>query len=54
VRAQHAGHREDSTVALMQWAGYNVQLVPGCPDNIKITYPEDWERVLATCQLTAL
>lgn len=50
VRAQQAGHREDSTVALVQWAGYEVRLLPGCPDNIKITYPEDWERVLAVPQ----
>ena len=50
MRAQQCGHREDSTVALVQWAGYEVRLLPGCPDNIKITYPEDWERVLAMTQ----
>lgn len=50
-RAQQAGRREDSTVALVQWAGYEVRLLPGCADNIKITYPEDWERVLAMSQV---
>ena len=26
-------------------AGYRVCLVPGGPDNLKITFPEDWDRV---------
>jgi 2-C-methyl-D-erythritol 4-phosphate cytidylyltransferase len=44
VRAAEARHREDSTVALVQWAGYTVRLLRGCVENVKITYPEDWER----------
>jgi len=28
-------------------AGYRVRLVPGSPDNMKITFPEDWEIVRA-------
>jgi 2-C-methyl-D-erythritol 4-phosphate cytidylyltransferase len=44
VRAAEAHHREDSTVALVQWAGYSVRLLRGCAENVKITYPEDWER----------
>jgi 2-C-methyl-D-erythritol 4-phosphate cytidylyltransferase len=47
LRAGQAHHHEDSTVALVQWAGYSVQLLRGCVENIKITYPEDWERVMA-------
>jgi 2-C-methyl-D-erythritol 4-phosphate cytidylyltransferase len=49
-QAQSLGHREDSTVALVQWAGYRVLLVLGCASNIKITYPEDWARLLAEVQ----
>jgi 2-C-methyl-D-erythritol 4-phosphate cytidylyltransferase len=26
-------------------SGYRVRLVPGSPDNLKITFPEDWESV---------
>lgn len=50
MQAQQSGRREDSTVALVQWAGYEVRLLPGCADNIKITYPEDWEQVMAMTQ----
>jgi 2-C-methyl-D-erythritol 4-phosphate cytidylyltransferase len=46
-RAHVANRREESTVALMQWAGYSVRLVPGSEDNFKITYPEDWDRAQA-------
>jgi 2-C-methyl-D-erythritol 4-phosphate cytidylyltransferase len=49
-QAQILGHREDSTVALVQWAGYRVLLVLGCTSNIKITYEEDWRRLLAETQ----
>jgi 2-C-methyl-D-erythritol 4-phosphate cytidylyltransferase len=51
-RAQRSGQREEGTPALVRWAGYEVKLVRGCPGNIKITYPEDWERVLATGALS--
>ncbi|MBK8046491.1 MAG: 2-C-methyl-D-erythritol 4-phosphate cytidylyltransferase [Anaerolineales bacterium] len=47
VRACEGNRREESTVALMDWAGYAVRLVPGCEDNFKITYPEDLERAQA-------
>lgn len=53
-QAQQSGRHEDSTVALVQWAGYEVRLLPGCADNIKITYPEDWERVMAMTQALRL
>jgi 2-C-methyl-D-erythritol 4-phosphate cytidylyltransferase len=46
-RARQQLHREDSTVALVQWAGYSVKLVKGSADNLKITYPEDWARAQA-------
>lgn len=32
-----------STEALVAQAGYRVHLVLGMPDNIKLTYPEDWQ-----------
>ena len=36
-----------SVPPLLLEAGYRVRLVPGSPDNIKITFPEDWEIVRA-------
>jgi 2-C-methyl-D-erythritol 4-phosphate cytidylyltransferase len=36
-----------SVPPLLAEAGYRVRLVPGSPDNIKITFPEDWEIVRA-------
>lgn len=52
VLAQQYGQHEEGTPALVWWAGYEVNLVRGSPENIKITYPEDWEWVLATSGLT--
>jgi 2-C-methyl-D-erythritol 4-phosphate cytidylyltransferase len=38
--------QETSSVPpLLLRAGYRVRLVPGSPDNLKITFPEDWDRV---------
>ena len=36
-----------SVPPLLLDAGYRVRLVPGSPDNMKITFPEDWEIVRA-------
>ena len=36
-----------SVPPLLLQAGYRVRLVPGSPDNVKITFPEDWESVRA-------
>jgi 2-C-methyl-D-erythritol 4-phosphate cytidylyltransferase len=36
-----------SVPPLLLDAGYSVRLVPGSPDNMKITFPEDWEIVRA-------
>lgn len=41
------GLAETSTANLVAGAGFRVRLVPGDPDNIKLTYPEDWEAALA-------
>ena len=38
-----AGLAEPSTANLVARAGTPVHLVPGEPDNIKLTYPEDWD-----------
>ena len=32
-----------STTSLVYRAGYRVHLVPGVRENVKLTYPEDWE-----------
>ena len=35
--------------------GYRVRLVPGSPDNVKITFPEDWESIHAKlCRIVPL
>lgn len=47
VRAAQAGRREDSTVSLVQWAGHTLRMAAGSEQNIKITYPDDWEEALA-------
>lgn len=39
--AELNGWVEDGTAALVQRAGYDVYLVPGSVDNLKVTYPED-------------
>ena len=41
------GLAETSTANLVARAGFRVRLVPGDPDNIKLTYPEDWDAALA-------
>ncbi len=41
-----AGLTETSITHLVARAGYPVHLVPGEPDNIKLTYPEDWQAAL--------
>lgn len=38
----HHEFTDDS--AVMEWAGYRLDFIPGDPDNFKLTYPEDWER----------
>lgn len=45
--AGEAGWAEPSTANLVARAGFRVRLVPGDPDNIKLTYPEDWDAALA-------
>ena len=44
--AKASGWLEPSvgTVALCARAGHRVRLVPGDPGNVKVTFPEDWER----------
>ena len=37
---------EPSTANLVARAGHPVHLVPGQPDNLKLTFPEDWEAAL--------
>ncbi len=45
---QANGWNEPSSVpALFARAGHRVRLVPGDPDNLKITFPEDWATVRA-------
>ena len=45
---QANGWNEPSNVpALFARAGHRVRLVPGDPDNLKITFPEDWATVRA-------
>ena len=45
--AGEEGWAETSTANLVARAGYRVRLVPGDPDNLKLTYPEDWDAALA-------
>ena len=40
-RAARHGWREASVPALLSRVGHEVRVVPGAPDNIKITFPED-------------
>ena len=42
------GWKEASTTSLVVRAGYRVHLVRGTPENVKLTYPEDWDAVVAT------
>ena len=42
-KAEAGGWDEQSTTGLVTRAGYHIRLVPGDAENIKITYPEDWE-----------
>ena len=44
AKAKEQGIRETSAAALLVRAGHGVRLVPGDPANLKITFPEDWER----------
>jgi 2-C-methyl-D-erythritol 4-phosphate cytidylyltransferase len=45
-RRSHDETKHASSVPpLLLDAGYHVRLVPGTAENIKITFPEDWERV---------
>ena len=39
------GWIEASTTSLVVRAGYRVHLVRGTPENVKLTYPEDWDAV---------
>ena len=43
----HVLQQASSVPPLLLAAGYRVHLVPGSPDNMKITFPEDWEIVRA-------
>jgi len=43
----HVLQQASSVPPLLLGAGYRVRLVPGSPDNMKITFPEDWEIVRA-------
>ena len=43
----HVPQQASSVPPLLVEAGYRVRLVPGSPDNIKITFPDDWEIVRA-------
>ncbi len=51
VDAQRLGNErgwiEASTAGLVVRTGHRVHLVRGTPDNIKLTYPEDWEAAVA-------
>ena len=42
------GWKEASTTSLVVRAGYRVHLVRGTPENVKLTYAEDWDAVVAT------
>lgn len=42
-RARQYGYFATDDVDLVQRAGYTVQIVEGCPRNVKITTPGDWE-----------
>ncbi len=46
-RAARESWVEESTVALVKRAGYEIQLILSDDRNFKITYPEDWERAVA-------
>jgi len=39
--AARRGWNEEGTAAVVKRAGYKVHLVPGSPDNLKVTYPGD-------------
>ncbi len=43
TRAQEYGWTTQSIVPLCVQAGYPVRMIPGQHDNLKITFPEDWE-----------
>jgi len=46
---------EASSVPLLcMRAGYRVRVVPGHPDNIKITFPEDWDDVRSVLESRAV
>lgn len=40
-RAQRAGFDGTDTASALEFAGYPVRLVPGDPDNLKVTHPRD-------------
>jgi 2-C-methyl-D-erythritol 4-phosphate cytidylyltransferase len=39
--AARRGWNEEGTAAIVKRAGYKVRLVPGSPDNLKVTYAGD-------------
>jgi 2-C-methyl-D-erythritol 4-phosphate cytidylyltransferase len=41
MEAITAGVHVTDEASAMEWAGFSPRLVEGCPDNIKITYPQD-------------
>jgi 2-C-methyl-D-erythritol 4-phosphate cytidylyltransferase len=45
-RAAAEGWSEEGTAHLAMRAGIDVHLVEGTTENLKVTYPEDWERLV--------